>query len=170
MTENSAPEPISTTICWFCEKNLADPSLSIKYNLEKNQLVRRFGKQRTFDVQKRTIVVPQCRRCKELREKSSSDWWIPTLTFFVLAGIFSYLVATFTSIGPLGYCAVIAAAILISAAFSALLSTRREKKEGWTKEDKQIIVKNPNNFPILKELKDSGWQSPDDADRSRRSA
>jgi hypothetical protein len=170
MTKNTDPNLFSSTICWFCEKNSADPSLAIKYNLEKNQLVKRYGKQRTFEIQKRTVIVPQCRYCKEIREKSSGFPWIPTLAFFTLAAIFSYLLETFTTIGPLGYCIGIPVAILIAGLLSAYLSTLREKKEGWTEEDKQIIAKNPDNFPTLKELKESDWQSPDAAARSRRSS
>ena len=170
MTKNSDPNLFSSTTCWFCEKNPADPALGIQYNLEKNQLVKRYSRQRTFDVQKHTLVVPQCRSCKELREKSNSFPWIPTLAFFVLAGLFSYLLETFTTIGPVGYCVGIPAALLIAGLLAAFLSTREEKREGWTEEDKQIIAKNPDNFPTLKELKESGWQSPEDAERGRRSS
>lgn len=170
MTKTTSANLISTTTCWFCEKNPADPSLAIQYNLEKNQLVKRYGRQRTFEVQKHTLVVPQCRSCKELREKTNTFPWIPTLVFFGLAALFSYLLETFTSIGLVGYCIGIPAAILIAGLLSAFLSKRREKKEGWTEEDKQIIAKNPDHFPALKELKESGWQSPEDAARSRRSS
>ena len=169
MTMHTDPSLFPSTTCWFCEKNPADPSSAIKYNLEKNQLLKRYGRQRTFEVQKRTIVVPQCQSCKELREKSNTFPWIPTLAFFILAALFSYLLETFTTIGPIGYCIGIPAAMLIAGLLAALLSTRREKREGWTEEDKQIIAKNPDNFPTLKELKESGWQSPDAAARSRRS-
>lgn len=169
VTEYTPPDYRMATICWFCEKNPADPSLSLKYPLEKNTLVKVYSKHRTYNIEKQTVVVPQCPYCKQLRDKSNSNWWIPTLLFFVLAGLFSYLLNAFTSIGPLGYCGVIVAAILIAGVFSALLSTQQEKKEGWTEADKQIIAKNPNDFPALKELKEAGWLDPVAADRNRRS-
>lgn len=170
MAENIESRFRNSSICWFCEKNPADLTLAIKYHLEKNKIVGRTTHSVNFQIQKRTIEVPQCQRCKELRDKGNTFSLIPTLSFFILGGLFYYLLSTFTSVGELGSCSGFIAAFIIALALQVLISNRMEKKAGWTEEEKQIIAKNPDNFQELKLLQEAGWLDPDAANKQRRSS
>lgn len=161
--------PIQTGVeCWFCGKNPADPTLSIKYDLEKH--VRISGVYSgTFEVHKRTVIVPQCQYCKELRDKSDSGIGVAMIAFVGFAALLFYLLYNFTSIGDLGnFCISAVSAFILAIAIFLVLNSRKAAKEGWTEEDKAIMAKKPEDYPALKELNEAGWKDPYQARRSRR--
>ncbi len=143
----------TTTMCWFCERNPADPDAGVSVTLKRDISTKSTMHWEVTKANMYGIYIPRCKQCKEFRDYSQKlgkfvSWMIIIMIILVAAGF------GINSILPEevpGFVAPVVGGLLIIPVI--LISAKKIRKpENYAK--KYDIM----DYPELEAMINDGWE------------